>query len=184
LANFLLSTSYWNDFGDHEAALRSAYAQLPGDVVFDQPQLEAIIGRGYLLRGTRCLLWGRNELGAECFQRAYEMEVSVDDAYVAGVTHQLLNCELELGPETAQKALDRLAPHIDRLSGRRTSRLIRARLASNRAFRRYYLQDYGSVPADCVSAIVNDVRNITNRGVLSVFVRSLAHSAMRNTPAT
>jgi glycosyltransferase involved in cell wall biosynthesis len=183
LARFLLANNLENDFADHEAAIRHTYAQLPPELIFDRAQLERAIGQGYLIRGTRCLIWGRAELGADCFSRAAAMETQIDDSYVGSLTHQLLNYEAQFGYDAAQAALERIAPHLDRVSGRRTSGPVAARLAYNRALRHFHSQDYRHVPADCVRAIVNDPRNVTNRGVLSVFVRSLARYGKRREAA-
>jgi glycosyltransferase involved in cell wall biosynthesis len=180
LSRFLLGNNLENDFGDHEAAIRHAYAQLPADLIFDQAQLERRIMEGYLLRMTRCLIWERMELGARCFQRAQQLGAHVDDAFLDSLTHQLRNFAAQFGSEAAHIALRRIAPYLDSLSGRRTSGMLAARLAYNRALLRYHARDYRGAPVDCMRAIIHDPRSVTNRGVLSVFVRSLAQYGKRS----
>jgi hypothetical protein len=87
----------------------------------------------------------------------------------------LTNYEAEFGSAAAQQALNRLAPHLDQISGKRVSNSLAAKFAYNRALKRYKAHDYGSVPGDCVRAIAHDPGFVTNRGVLSILVRALAH---------
>jgi glycosyltransferase involved in cell wall biosynthesis len=183
LARFIFGSNVENDFGDHESVMRNVYRQLPLELTFDAAQLEYAVGRGYLVRGARCLIWGRDELGKSCFDRAQAMQARVDEPYIASVVHHLLNYETEFGSEAMQCALDRVAPHIDRVSGKRTAARMQAMLAYNRALRNFTAQEYRRVPGDCVQAIVNDPRLLTNRGVLSVFVRSLTQVATRGSAA-
>jgi hypothetical protein len=179
LVQFLLSFNLKDDYGDHEAALRNSYDQLPAELRFDYAQLERAIASGYLMRGTRSLIWNRSDLAEECWQHAQRMQAPADKAYVASVTHQLLNYEKEFGGEATQAALARVAGHLDALSGKRISAQLAARLAANRALRNYRRHDYRSVLDDCVQTVINDPRYIANRGVLSVFVRSLKNVALR-----
>lgn len=179
LAQALLAGDLESDYADHEGMLRNAWRQLPAELAFAPAQLEAAIARGYLLRALRCLMWGRDDLGAECFERAMQMHAVADDDLVAWLTHQLLNYEVAFGPGETQRVVNHLAPYLARVGDKRTARQLLARLAANRAFRNYRAQDYRSVPADCVQAIVHDPRLLANRGVLSALVRSLSHFGSR-----
>lgn len=179
LAQALLSADLESDYADHEFSVRNAYRQLPAELRFAEDQLEWTVARGYLLRGTRCLIWGRDELGVACFTRALALGAVADDGYIEYLTHQLLNYEIELGADALQPVLARLNPWLDRVGGRRTSSQLVARIAANRALRNYQAHDYRRVPADCVEAVVHDPRLLANRGVLSVFVRSLSHFGAR-----
>jgi hypothetical protein len=173
LAQHLLGADLESDYADHEAMLRNAYRQLPAELTFAPAQLETTIARGYLLRATRCVIWGRDELGAQCFARAMQMRAAADDDYVEYLTHQLLNYEIALGAAAVQGAVNRLAPYLAQAGNRRTRDQLIARLAANRAIRNYRAHDYRRVPADCVQAIVHDPRMLANRGVLSALVHSL-----------
>jgi glycosyltransferase involved in cell wall biosynthesis len=175
LAKFLVHTSSDSDFSDHESMLRNAYRQLPPELTFDVAQLKRAVAHGYLLRGARCLVWGRDELGEHCFARATQMQAVIDSDYLANLAHMLTNYEAEFGSAAAQQALNRLAPHLDQISGKRVSNSLAAKFAYNRALKRYKAHDYGSVPGDCVRAIAHDPGFVTNRGVLSILVRALAH---------
>lgn len=178
LAQFLMRFYLKNDYTDHEETLRNAYGQLPDELCFDGAQLERVVATGYLLRGTRSLIWERTELGEACFERARQLNARVDDAYLAGITHQLLNYGNEYGFAAMQGALGRLAHHLDKIGGRQTSAHLLARLTANRAFHNYRLQNYRDVLGDCVQTIANDPRYIANRGMVSVFMRSLTQLAL------
>jgi hypothetical protein len=181
LVQALLGADLESDHADHEAMLRNAHQQLPADVCFDAMQLEQAIRQGYWMRAVRCSIWGRDELAASCFTRAMQLHSSVNEATIGYLTHQLLNYEVAFGADQTQHVIRRLAPFLGHGGARRTTDQLVARLAANRAWRKFQAQDYRQVPKECVQAITHDPRLLANRGILSVFLRSLTHLSVSGT---
>ncbi len=78
-----------------------------------------------------------------------------------------------MGVAAADQVVDRLAPYLERLGGKRAMRRFRAAVAVDRAFISYQKGSLDKVPSAVLRAVSNQPEYLLNRGVVSIFVRSL-----------
>jgi glycosyltransferase involved in cell wall biosynthesis len=161
------------DGDEHEGRLRTAFDGLPEGYEALGPHREWAVGRGYLERGVRDALWDRMPAAQRNFEQAGQYPVKVDQALANNLAEQLIAYEIEHGTAEVQQALDRLTPHLRRFGG---GSLLRRVVGSNtitRAFRQFQMGKYQQVPGSVLRAVVRDPALLADRGVLSIFARSL-----------
>ncbi len=158
---------------DHEALLRRIFANLPCSLVSLQGQCDWAVARGYLLRAVQTTAWGRSTESEAYLAEARRFDPEVDDSFLEQMNYFLLNYETTFGPAAARETANRLASLLGRLGKPRAASRLRARSLVTRAFRSYDLRQFVKVPLLLVPAVVNDPRYLRNRGVFSIFFRSL-----------
>ncbi len=176
LVQFLLSELITNDSADHEAMLKNMFAQMPREFQFLSTQLEWAIRRGFLWKGIRAVMWDRLDDGRVHFKRAADLNAAVDESLMQHTTYHLLNYEHERGSDAALNVVANLRPYLNQFVKRGGDKLESSYLV-NRAFENYKQGDYKQVPAKVLRAWTRDISYLFNRGVLSIFVRSLLRSA-------
>jgi glycosyltransferase involved in cell wall biosynthesis len=173
LVNFFLTCSLDDDNLDHTTLLKQIFAQLPPELSRLAAQYEWAVARGYAIKGARAVMWDRPADGRRYFEQAVECGAPLDESFVSLVTQYLLDYEIEFGASAAERKLRALSPHFDKLGGRANVRQLVGCYAVNRAFQSYRAGEYCRVAGSIVAAIVNDPTYLANRGVLSIFLRSL-----------
>jgi len=123
-------------------------------------------------------MWGRDDDGQARFSRAAELHAGVDEALIQLITYHLLGYEIEFGADAVLKVLSILRIQINRVAAHGGDRLESSYLL-NRAFAMYRLNDYKRIPAIVFRVWKNDPSYLKNRGVLSVFFRSMARRLLR-----
>lgn len=166
--------------GEHEPALRRALESLPDELAPAGGQAEQAVSRGYLERGVRDRIWGRPEAAEENFRRARETGAQLDQPFLEEVASQLASFEAEFGQEQASQAFIALARQIEVLASPTQARLWSSAYRLNRAFRDYRRGAYRRVPGSILRAAIDDPLRLANRGVLSIFARSLIGSRGRS----
>jgi hypothetical protein len=136
------------------------------------------VAYGYLLKGTRAVIWGRTQEGHDYFERAIAQAAEIDDDYSRHLTTQLLAYETEFGLDAARNVLESLFPYLEKTRNRAQVRWLKGYYSINQAFRNYRAGKYAQVPRQVVHALANDPKFVVNRGVLSILFRSLV--AMRS----
>jgi len=172
LVEFLLSELITDDSADHEAMLKNMFAQLPQDFAYLSAQYGWAVQRGLLWKGIRAVIWDRVEQGRAYFKRAAELGATVDEALMQHTTYHLLGFEHERGSDATLKVLLNLRPILNQLTNRGGDKLEGSYLV-NRAFESYRVGEYKQVPGKVLRAWTRDFAYLLNRGVLSIFVRSL-----------
>jgi hypothetical protein len=162
LIEFLLSELITDDSADHEAMLSNMFAQLPQDFAYLSAQYGWAVQRGFLWKGIRAVIWDRVEQGRSYFKRAAELKAVVDESLMQHTTYHLLGFEHERGSDATLKVLSDLRPFLNQLT-----------YLVNRAFENYRMGEYKRVPGKVIQAWRRDSSYLTNRGVLSIFLRSL-----------
>jgi len=158
---------------DHEALLRRAFTDLPGSLSSLAPQCDWAVARGYLLRAVRAIIWGPASESEAHLAQARRFNAEVDDSFLEQLNHLLLNHETTFGPAAARETADRLVDALRRLGKPRAASRLRARSLVTRAFRSYNGRQFAKVPLLLMPAIVKDPRYLLNRGVFSIFFRSV-----------
>lgn len=175
LVDFLLSECIADESVDHEELLRRVFAQLPPELARLSSRYDWAVARGWLWKGIRAVLWGREEDGRARFARALERNAGLDDALMQLATYHLLGYEKEFGTEAAMTVLSDLRSQLNRVTKGGGDKLESSYLV-NRAFERYRSGKYEKVPSMVLRAWGKDPSYLTNRGVLSIFLRSMART--------
>lgn len=157
------------DIAEH---LNQLFDQFPPEMQHLQKQLDWAIARGYLVRGTQAILWGRREEGQQALTQAIAAGAQLDELFIQNLTADLLNHQKAMGVAATQQALERLAPALAKVSVRNGSRWLRGSYSVNQAFQAYRAGNYRHVAGNVVKAIAYDPRYLLNRGVLSILLRA------------
>jgi glycosyltransferase involved in cell wall biosynthesis len=176
LVDSFLSYCILDESRNHEILLRRIFAQLPSELRKLSDQCEWATARGYLLKGTRAVMWGRHGDGQDHFARAVALGAQIDTLFLRQLTAQLLSYEAEFGSGTAGEFLQRISPFFESLGGRESIPLLKACYSVNRAFRSFSAHEYQDVMSQAMTAILNDPNYLTNRGVLAIMIRSILGS--------
>jgi glycosyltransferase involved in cell wall biosynthesis len=158
---------------DHEQLLGAMIAQLPVEVSGLANQLDWAIGRGYLLKFVRAMMWNREEAGQLHFAKALECKARIDNSFLQQLSAHLLDYQLEFGSQAAHSILEKLSPYLEKLGTLADVRWLKGNYAVNEAFSSYSMQDYRNVSRSVRHALINDPSLFYNRGVMKIFLHSL-----------
>jgi len=171
LKNFLINCID-DESLDHESLLQKIVEQFPAELAWLSDQYSWAVAEGYLLKGTRAVIWGRLDDGRRHFERASRLGAHIDDYYLNTLTDKLLDYEAEFGVEARQNVYQVLVRYLNKLGGKSSVRLLSGSFLINRAFNEYQAGDYARVPMLIFRAIANNPKYLVNRGVMSVLLRS------------
>lgn len=172
----LVELMLWNslrDGGEHEPRLQSIAGQLPRELQHLRPAFPAAIARGYLERGIRDAIWEREEPARKHFARAKELGARLDLHTQRTLSEHLSSVELEFGADQAQRAFRRLLPMLKEVGSAAEVRAWNSAYLLSRAFRHYQRRNYRRVPGSVLQAVLNNPSHLADKGVLSIFARSV-----------
>lgn len=172
LVNSMLDLSTMIDDQNHESLLRAMFGQLPPEIKWLSEQCEQAVAHGYVIKGARAIMWGRAENGRDYFRRAAELNAQIDDALLQRLNYQLLNYENVFGSEAAEQVLLDWSPYLKSVGSENVASHLRGVYFAGRAFRDYRVGKSTTVPKSVIRAILSDPKYLTNRGVISILVRS------------
>lgn len=174
LVKFLVYNSIADESVDHVALLETLFSELPTEIASLSKQREWAIGYGFILKATRAIIWNRLEDGCAYFAQAAQWRAAIDDNFIDQQAHQLLCFAKEMGAEALQEVLKHLIPHLLKFGTPAMVHRLQALLYVNRAFAGHRCGEDMPVLRDVVRAVSHDPRYLSNRGVLSIAVRSTA----------
>jgi glycosyltransferase involved in cell wall biosynthesis len=169
----LLSICIDDENINHEERLKRILKQLPFEFRQLSEQYDWAVTTGYLLRGSRAIIWGRPEEGCAQFDRAVELHARINSYYRENVAAQLLSYEAEYGINAAQDILYNLVSHLKKMGDQENLHRLLGLYWLGQAFQNYYKGNYESVPQTVLKAINNDLKHLGNRGALAITIRSL-----------
>lgn len=172
LLYFLMWSCVTDERGELAEAMGRIFNQLPDDFAILRHKFKRALGRAQLIRGFEDVMWGRHDQGRHTFEFALQNHAVVDDEYIGLIVHQLSGYEIEYGANAVIALVEKLKPYLNMVSKRSGSEL-EASYSVNRAFRSYRNGNYRDVPRDVFRAWMHDPWYLTNRGVVSIFVRSV-----------
>lgn len=172
LVNFLMQESIADESRNHEVLLATIFEQLPPELLQLKQQYRWAVARGYLLRGVSALVWQRPEAGAAYFRLAAERAAQIDESFLRHVAYQLMLYELEMGADATQNIARSLVKELEKIGNGSYLRWLISRYSADLAFDQYRSGQYVGVPKAIMRALVNEPKYLTNRGLLSIFVRS------------
>jgi hypothetical protein len=134
---------------------------------------DSAIARGYLLKGTRAIMWDRPQEEHCNLAKAIELQAEIDEPFVREVIHQLLTYEIEFGAQATQEVVRDLAHFIQEVGDSNSVRSFRGIYWFNRAFHSYRSKEYTKVPIRVSRAVFNNPGYLANRGLLAILLRSM-----------
>jgi hypothetical protein len=164
------------DGGDHEERLERFFGALPPAVAWLGSARDSVVARGYLLRGTRDVMWGRHDAGLALLDAAARRGARVDEPVLQAVAFQLLNFEQAFGGTAAAGAVADLCRAWKALGGTAPGRRLQGHLRVHRAFSHYRRGEFPRVLSEATAAIINDPSYLRNRGVIAIVLRSLGRT--------
>jgi glycosyltransferase involved in cell wall biosynthesis len=173
LMNSFLDNAIADENLDHGDILQKIIAQFPPNLAWLSEQYEWAVSRGYLLKATRAIMWGREKDGHDHFARAMVLGAQIDTLFLRQLTAQLLSYMAEFGLEAVEEYFRKISPYFESLGSRESIRWLKGCYSVNRAFRHYHAGQYSKVPNAVMSAIKNNPRYLANRGALASLIRSI-----------
>lgn len=172
LMDFLLQESIADENVDHENVLRRILAQLPAELMFLTNQYEWAVGQGYIRRGVSNIMWGRPDKGTMYLQRAIGTGAALERSFVHRIVADLLNFEAEFGAKATIHLREELSHHLACVGTRSNVRWLNGCYFINRAFQAYKASHFDQVPGHVLRATQSDLSYLTNRGAISITLRS------------
>jgi glycosyltransferase involved in cell wall biosynthesis len=179
LLHMFMDYSVTDDSIDHKVLLNKLTSQLPVELSWLSDNYDWAVARGYLLRGTRAVMWDRMEEGRFYFAQALTHSAQIDNPFLRRVSAQVIDYEAEFGPDAAQTVLDNLSPFLEKIGGRADVNWLKGCYAVNIGFKNYAAGDYSKVPRAVFHAILNDPSYLSNRGVIKILINSLVNRVGR-----
>jgi hypothetical protein len=163
---------------DHEANLDRVVRQLPPEFARLRPQLERAKAVGALLRGLQAVTWNETDGARAYLLRAKELGVTIHPRLVLYFLSNLLSYENEFGYDEATRLLERGTVSLEMIGQGASAKSLREHYFAMRAFESYFSGNFRRVPGRVVQAVTEYPKHAMNRGVWSIFVRSLFKSLM------
>jgi glycosyltransferase involved in cell wall biosynthesis len=158
---------------EHAELLKKIFKQLSSELPDLSDQYPWAVGYGYLLKGIRALMWGRDDDGADNFDNAIRWNAGIDKPLLRKLAHQISDIEAEFGRVRAEEIFMHLSPYLEKVGGKPDVRWLESTLSINRAHGYYKQGKFSQVPADVRRAFTADPRNLSNRGMWSILMHSL-----------
>ena len=177
LLETMIDYSVEDESKSHEQILRRLTNQLSSEFVELNNHYNWAVARGYLLRGVRAIIWGRNQDGQDHFMNAIKLGAHVDQALSARIIAQLLDFETEFGLDASRPVIQNLSIYLERIGGRSLLHRIIGGFFISQAFRSYRVGNYTNTVNTVIKAAVEDPKLLSNRGVVSILFRSIIRTA-------
>ena len=174
IANALLSFSIADEYRNHAEILWKIFNQMPVNEALLSDDVARAIKRGYLLKGARAIMWGRIKDGKEHLSQIPDLKSAIDQRFLKRLVAQLLDYEHEFGSEHTKAIYQDLFSNLLSTLDGSVARWFIGYYLINQAFQNYSSQDYAHVPMRVLKGVINDPNYLTNRGVISIFFRSIA----------
>lgn len=163
---------------DHAVLLEKVFSQLPSEFPQLMSQKDWAVYHGYLLRGMRAIIWGRLDDGKRYLKLAAKLDFNMNAFYLDEVSQHILNYDMEFGEGAAQLILNSFVSNLGALGFRSHVKRLKSVFSFNLAFEKYKTGKYSEVPASVMASIVNNPRYLLNRGIVSIFARSVIRSVL------
>jgi glycosyltransferase involved in cell wall biosynthesis len=158
---------------DHGMQLRHMLDQFPEDLTWLAKHLDWAVARGYLIKGTRSIMWGRLTDGRAYFKRAIELRATIDEGYIGESAAHICNFESEFGEQATTKFLDEFLPWVGKCGGRRSVQKLLGLYSVNQGFRKYRGEKYREAIREMSRAVMHDPKYLINPGVMTVLAKSM-----------
>jgi glycosyltransferase involved in cell wall biosynthesis len=157
---------------DHVAVINDIFSQFPEELLHLSQQKDWAVGRGYLIKGIRSLMWGREEEAKSFFAMATEVKADLDEAYLRNVVNQLVDYASHFDDLTTAKLLEDLSLYVAQIGGQSSIHFLKGCYFLNQAFRHYHQRNYHNARKALRYAVRNQPACLGNRGVISLLFHS------------
>jgi hypothetical protein len=171
--NFLQDHCVDDESQDYKIMLDRIISQLRLEVPTKFPNYLWEISRGYFVRGVRALIWDRPNDAKRYFAKAAKHEIRFDERFFNQVAYELLGYELAHGKVAAFEKLLEFSSQLEKDLSKGIASWLKGNYWLNRAIREYHDGQFGAVPRSVFGAIANHPKYLTNRGILSILVKSI-----------
>lgn len=171
---FLIHTSI-RDGGDHEKRLRILFSQLPFESTHVSKYLDKAISRGYLIRGTRETVWGRDVTADLYFGHAKQVDTHLDQELINILVDMLMKYEKAFGVVATKAMTVGLFSRFRQIFGDKYFRKFLGFYSINQAFKAFNRRNFSLVIEKVTFALIQNPAFIFNRGVISILCRSAIH---------
>lgn len=173
LTRSFVSHSVYDSGLNPEDFINYIFSHLPAECNKIQSQRAWATGQANLLKGVAAIMWGRPEEGQHFMARAAELGAQADELFRRKLAYDLLNYEMALGTQATLKTVNDLATSMQKTIGWHDARRLKGSYALDRAFHNYQQGNYALVPANVIKAVSNEPHHLLNKGVWSIFFRSI-----------
>jgi hypothetical protein len=170
---FLMGYCVDDESHDYETVLESIFKQLPVEIPGVLENYLWAVARGNYVRGIRALLWNRSADAEKYFALGGETGFQPDENFIRQATHEMLGFALSGGVDAVITRLDSLSSQFETHLGRLGARWLAASFLVNVAEQKYRNGETKKVPSLLSSAFHKRPNYLSDRGVLSMFVKSM-----------
>jgi hypothetical protein len=176
----LIGTCLENDVG-HGDRIRQVLDCLPDELAWITSFRDWAIGRGYIERAIRAIIWDRLAEGRAHLARAAALGVELDGPYWHRLLKRLDDYEAERGPAATTTVVRSLTQHLNAVAPGSQLRWFSGTYFANQAFRHSRENRHDLVPGDVLRAAMSRPSYLVNRGLWAVLARSMIRSRRSRT---
>lgn len=173
LIDFLVNFNFQDKNIDHERFLSKFIDQLPPEFNWISQEYDWAVSRGFLIRGTQAIMWGRNDLGQELLTHAEELGAKLDERFLRGLTAQVINYEAEFCKNGTEEIISRISQYLEILGDPYGINYFNGLYLFVRGINYYQEADYSQASSSIIRALKTYPKFISNRGIMSLLLRSL-----------
>lgn len=171
--NFLMGYCVDDESHDYETLLETIFKQLPAEMPGVLENYLWAVARGNYVRGIRALLWNRADDAEKYFSLGDEMGFQPDKHFVLQATHEMLGYAFSDSVDAVLTRLDSLSSQIEKHLGKPGTVWLIASFLVNAAEQKYRNGETKKVPSLLMAAFRRRPGYLADRGVLSMFVKSV-----------
>lgn len=157
---------------DPEAQLRRVFGQLSAELPWLAAHLEWTVVQAHLIIAARHVIWGRPAEAALHWARVKALGGVPDDIFLRRACYEILSVEQTVDARRAHEMVAELGGALASIGDRGIGRRLRGSYRMMRAFDGYGRGSRRSVPVDVLRGMLDDPREMRNRGAWSILVRS------------
>ncbi len=170
---FLMGYCVDDESHDYETLLETIFKQLPTETPNVLGNYLWAVARGNYVRGMRALLWNRADDAEKYFSLARDAGFQIDENFIQQGTHELLGYAMSRGTASVLSQLDELTQTFGKYLGTSGAKWLIASFLVNVAEQQFRTGSRKKVPGLLWRAFRNHPRYLTDRGVVSMFIKSL-----------
>jgi glycosyltransferase involved in cell wall biosynthesis len=157
---------------DHVSVIDYVFSQLPKELMHLSEQKEWAVGRGYMIKGLRSLIWGSEQDANSYFAQAAEEKADLDEAYLRNMANQLIDHASQFDDLETAKLLEDLSLYVSQIGGQSSTDFLKGCYFLNQAYRYYHQKNYLNARSALKFAVRNRPAYLVNRGVISLLIHS------------
>lgn len=169
----IVTWSVMDESEDHEQMIKRIMDQLPNNLKPLTKEYEWAIAKGYLMKGIRAIMWSDEDKGYKYFKAAIKKGPKFSKDMQNWLVVQILNYKHELGDNATSQVLHRFSDYFVKVGLQNEYKQMMGSFFINQAFDDFRVGLNLNVLKETSQACLNNPEYFTNRGVLSIFFRSI-----------